>query len=266
MHYLVMTTALLVALSAGLSPDIVTAQTSSAGGQDARTTADRVDLNSADQEALEALPGVGPPHRGTHHRLPRGAWRIQEGRGAHEHSRDWRADLSEASGAGADFGTGPREAGVVMPWRVGAPGWFSCSPGPRPEETPNDSLGVTLLELLVATLLGTTLLAMATPAFQRLATAQQERLAVRYVVAEVMLARAQAARRGTSVGIRFGRDMRGYYFGTYVDGNGNGLRATDVRRGVDQPIGPTPSPRGNVPGSPVRSRPLDSPGRWHLRR
>ena len=126
-----------------------------------------------------------------------------------------------------------------MPWRVGAPGWFSCSPGPRPEETPNDLLGVTLLELLVATLLGTTLLAMATPAFQRLATAQQERLAVRYVVAEVMLARAQAARRGTSVGIRFGRDMRGYYFGTYVDGNGNGLRATDVRRGVDQPIGPT---------------------------
>ena len=91
----------------------------------------------------------------------------------------------------------------------------------------------------MATLLGTTLLAMATPAFQRLATAQHERLAVRYVVAEVMLARAQAARRGTSVGIRFGRDMRGYYFGTYVDGNGNGLRATDVRRGIDQPIGPT---------------------------
>ena len=125
-----------------------------------------------------------------------------------------------------------------MPWRVGAPDWFSCSPGPRPEES-DDSLGVTLLELIVATLLGTTLLAMATPAFQRLATAQHERLAVRYVVAEVMLARAQAARRGTSVGIRFGRDMRGYYFGTYVDGNGNGLRATDVRRGIDQPIGPT---------------------------
>ena len=152
-----------------------------------------------------------------------------------------------------------------MPWRVGAPDWFSCSPGPRPEES-DDSLGVTLLELIVATLLGTTLLAMATPAFQRLATAQHERLAVRYVVAEVMLARAQAARRGTSVGIRFGRDMRGYYFGTYVDGNGNGLRATDVRRGIDQPSRADPSPRGNVPGGPVRPRPLDSPNRWHLRR
>ena len=138
-----------------------------------------------------------------------------------------------------------------MPWRVGAPDWFSCSPGPRPEES-DDSLGVTLLELIVATLLGTTLLAMATPAFQRLATAQHERLAVRYVVAEVMLARAQAARRGTSVGIRFGRDMRGYYFGTYVDGNGNGLRATDVRRGIDQPIGPTrrlEEARSRRPGS-----------------
>ena len=45
MRYLVMTAALLVALSAGLSPDIVTAQTRSAGGQNAATAADRVDLN-----------------------------------------------------------------------------------------------------------------------------------------------------------------------------------------------------------------------------
>ena len=87
-------------------------------------------------------------------------------------------------------------------------------------------------------MLGITLVGMSLPAFQRLATAQRERLAVRYMVGQAMLARSQAARRGTSVGIRFTRDRRGYYFETHVDGNGNGVRAIDVRKGIDKMIRP----------------------------
>ena len=124
-----------------------------------------------------------------------------------------------------------------MTWRAGPIDSASGSPGVS-ACAPQDSRGLTLLELLVAVLLVIAVVGMAMPRFQRLLSTHEDRLAVRHLVAEATLARVRALRYGTSVGIRFEQDPSGYRFRTYLDGNGDGVRANDVRRGIDQPIGP----------------------------
>ena len=72
--------------------------------------------------------------------------------------------------------------------------------------------------------------------------------AARHLAAMVRGARAQAAMRSRSIGLRFERDGSGYRYALFVDGNGNGLRASDVHSGRDQQIGDARRLREGFPG------------------
>lgn len=62
--------------------------------------------------------------------------------------------------------------------------------------------------------------------------------AARYLAQCVRQARVEALRRSAHVGLRFGTRDRFVTFGAFVDGNGNGLRTTDIEDGVDRPLIP----------------------------
>jgi hypothetical protein len=47
----------------------------------------------------------------------------------------------------------------------------------------------------------------------------------------------QAVAGSTSVALRFEPSSPDYLFTPYADGNGNGVRAADIHRGVDPPVG-----------------------------
>ena len=72
--------------------------------------------------------------------------------------------------------------------------------------------------------------------------------AARHVAALARLTRVQAAMRSTHVGLRFEREGASYHYAVYVDGNGNGLRSRDVRRGIDEPITPVERIGDRFPG------------------
>ena len=72
--------------------------------------------------------------------------------------------------------------------------------------------------------------------------------AARYVAALARLTRVQAATRSISVGLRFEAVGATYRYALYVDGNGNGLRGSDIRRGIDTPITPMERIGDRFPG------------------
>lgn len=92
--------------------------------------------------------------------------------------------------------------------------------------------------MLFVTALVATLGGIAVP--QSLATIDRSRAwaATRYLSARIALARAQAAKRSAYVAIRFEHDASGVAFGTFVDGNRNGVRTRDIASGADRPLDP----------------------------
>jgi type II secretory pathway pseudopilin PulG len=107
--------------------------------------------------------------------------------------------------------------------------WFACLPD-------GAHRGYSLLELLAAVGLMTTLTAASVP--RVLAQVDQMRAAgaARYVSARLHLARMEAVARGADVALRFARTDAGYGWTTYRDGNGNGVRAHDIAQGLDREI------------------------------
>src|SRR5262249_4326267 len=61
--------------------------------------------------------------------------------------------------------------------------------------------------------------------------------AAQYVSARFQRARMEAVLRSTSVAVVFAQDAGGYSYAVYVDGNGNGVLARDMQRGVDRRLG-----------------------------
>jgi len=96
--------------------------------------------------------------------------------------------------------------------------------------------GATLVETAVATGVVVVVVGISVPLLTTGRHEQRVIDAARFMSGRFMLARASAARRGAAVGIRFEADTDGVRFRTYVDTNGNGVRTSDITRGVDVPI------------------------------
>jgi type II secretory pathway pseudopilin PulG len=97
--------------------------------------------------------------------------------------------------------------------------------------------GYSLIELLFAVGIGTTLSAMAVPGILTGLDGFRTAGAAQYVSARFQRARMEAVARSAAVAVQFTQDGTGYAYGVYVDGNGNGVLSRDILRGVDRRIG-----------------------------
>lgn len=97
--------------------------------------------------------------------------------------------------------------------------------------------GVSLLEVLLAVAMtmtaGALALALTASAIDEMRTA----VAARYVAGRIGSVRIEAVRRATAVALRFEAVDDDYMYAPYEDGNGNGVRTTEIRAGVDRPLG-----------------------------
>ena len=93
--------------------------------------------------------------------------------------------------------------------------------------------GYTLIDVIFAVALTGTLAAMAIP--ETMAGVERWRAlgAARYLAGRLAFARTQAVARSVNVALLFEADAATYTVAAYQDGNGNGVRARDIRSGVD---------------------------------
>jgi Tfp pilus assembly protein FimT len=96
--------------------------------------------------------------------------------------------------------------------------------------------GFTLADLLFVVSLIAFLMAIAVP--QSLTAIHRIRAvtAARYLASRMSMARAQAVMRSANVALHFVDGPSGVSFTMYLDGNGNGVRTTDMASSVDRPL------------------------------
>lgn len=98
--------------------------------------------------------------------------------------------------------------------------------------------GYSLIELLV----GITLIVIGAAATIPFAHATVDRsrtaAAARYIASRLTAARFEAVKRSAYVAVQFVKQGDQYRFGTYRDGNRNGVLARDIARGTDKLISP----------------------------
>jgi type II secretory pathway pseudopilin PulG len=100
------------------------------------------------------------------------------------------------------------------------------------------SAGYTLVELLFVMAVAATVGGVALPLWANTVDHLNTSAAARYLAGRIALARLDAVRRSTVVGLRFDRQGADYVYRLLLDGNGNGLRTADVTAGIDVPLGP----------------------------
>ena len=98
--------------------------------------------------------------------------------------------------------------------------------------------GMTLVDSMAGVAVVTMLAGLAVPFLMAARERSRVSAAAAYLSAQAMLARSRAVQHGAAVGLRFEADAGAYRFGSYVDGDGDGIRASDVSRGIDRPLGP----------------------------
>ncbi len=98
--------------------------------------------------------------------------------------------------------------------------------------------GFSLVEASVVLLLLGITATLSLPAMRTGLDRLQGVAAARHLAALAQSARVRAVMQSVHVGLRFEREGDRYRYALYADGNGNGLRARDVRSGVDAPLAP----------------------------
>jgi prepilin-type N-terminal cleavage/methylation domain-containing protein len=98
--------------------------------------------------------------------------------------------------------------------------------------------GYSLLELLFAMSVAGTLTVIALPQAMGAIDEYRARSAARYLVQQLALARAQAIERAIYIGLKFEPTAADYSFTFVADGNGNGIRTSELQRGIDQALAP----------------------------
>jgi hypothetical protein len=93
--------------------------------------------------------------------------------------------------------------------------------------------GYSVLELLICISLATLAVAAGTPTVLATREAVLSDGATDYLARALHAARMEALKRRASVAVRFEADGGDFVMATYVDGNGNGVRAADISSGVD---------------------------------
>ena len=97
--------------------------------------------------------------------------------------------------------------------------------------------GYTLVELLVVLSIATILLATALPRAASMIHERRLRGAALHLRSLLRHTRARAAAEGRYIGIVFDESEYGPVYAIYADGNDNGIRRADIRRGVDVRLG-----------------------------
>ena len=101
-----------------------------------------------------------------------------------------------------------------------------------------DARGYSLIELILALAIVTTVAGLAVPLWSATAEHITASAGARHVAGKIASARLDAVRRSSVVALRFSRQGGDYTWQPFLDGNGNGLRAADITAGVDTPLGP----------------------------
>ncbi len=96
--------------------------------------------------------------------------------------------------------------------------------------------GFSLIELLFSMAIAGTLTALAVPQGLRALDDFRTRSAARYLAAQVLDARFTAIKQWTTNGLRFEAVGADYCISRVADGNHNGLRTSEIQRGVDRTL------------------------------
>jgi type II secretory pathway pseudopilin PulG len=93
--------------------------------------------------------------------------------------------------------------------------------------------GISLLELVFVVSVTVVLAGVALPLTGDALDEARTGAAARYLAGQIVSSRMDAVNRSRSVALRFEASTPDYRVARYVDGNGNGVRAAEIGRGVD---------------------------------
>jgi type II secretory pathway pseudopilin PulG len=94
--------------------------------------------------------------------------------------------------------------------------------------------GLTLVELVFVVALAAVLAGVAVPLTGDALDTARTGAAARYLAGQIVSSRLDAVNRSRDVALRFEPSTPDYRVARYIDGNGNGVRAADITRGIDR--------------------------------
>jgi type II secretory pathway pseudopilin PulG len=97
--------------------------------------------------------------------------------------------------------------------------------------------GYSLIELLFVMSAAATASGIAIPPLLTALDDYRTAGAVRYLTTRIQRTRLEAISRSTNAAMQFVQVGTGFSYGTYIDGNGDGVRTLDIRNGIDRPLG-----------------------------